>query len=227
MRKQKKTVIKRESRTIETRIIQQKQEKILEIASEIFLKYGYKKTSLQMIVKQTGGSLATIYKVFGNKENLFQKVIEFNGQKFIKTINQMFAQNMNSHLNLEQFLYNMGSHLIQEILKANNIAFLRLMILEGYDNQNFIETFHRSSGSIIFDIVSKAIKHYNDKQNLNIENKEIEQYAKLFIHLVVESYWFDSLLDSNYQPPKNDEIEHSLKYNVNFFMFYLKHYKGI
>lgn len=210
-----------------THITEQKQRKILEVANEFFLKYGYKKTSLQMIVKQTGGSLATIYKVFGNKEDLFQKVIEFNGQKFIETMNQIFIQNMDSDLNLNEYLYNIGLHLIREVLKANNIAFLRLMILEGYGNQSFIETFRRSSDSMVFSIVSQGIKHYNSEQSLNLKDEEIERCARLFIHLIIESYWFDSLLDSNYQPPKDDKIQEDLKRAVKFFMLYLKYYKEI
>ena len=35
-----------------------------------------------MIVKETKGSLATIYKIFGNKRNLFQEVIEQKNQDF-------------------------------------------------------------------------------------------------------------------------------------------------
>lgn len=97
--------------------IQQRQEEILKIASELFLKYGYKKTSLQMIIERTGGSFATIYKFFNNKEDLFQKVIESNHKNFIETLKEIFVQNVDSHLNVEKYFYNIGLCLIEEMLK--------------------------------------------------------------------------------------------------------------
>ncbi len=207
-------------------INQQKQKEILKVANELFLKYGYKRTSLQMIVRQTGGSLATIYKIFGNKENLFQEVIKSDSEIFIETLNKIFIQNIDSNLNLEKYFYNFGQCLIREMLSAKNIAFMRLMILEGYNNPKFVKVFSQC-GDEISHFVIRGIEYYNKKQNLEIGEKEIEGCAKLFIHLIIEPYWLHPLIDSDYQPPPNAVIEHTLMRAIKFFMLYLKTYKEI
>ena len=50
--------------------------RLLVSAEALFLKHGYKGTSLQMLIEQAGGSRRTIYSEFGNKEGLFKAVLQ-------------------------------------------------------------------------------------------------------------------------------------------------------
>lgn len=43
---------------------------ILDAAESLFIEQGYERTSLAEIVRQSGGSLATLYDLFGNKQGL-------------------------------------------------------------------------------------------------------------------------------------------------------------
>ncbi|WP_416863968.1 TetR/AcrR family transcriptional regulator [Helicobacter ganmani] len=232
-KKTNKKTIKKESQGVLTKankiqmqIMQQKQIKILKVATELFLKYGYKKTSLQMIVAQTGGSFATIYNIFGNKEYLFSKVMEFNGRDLIESLNKIYVQSMNFNLKVEKYFYDIGLHLIREILDIKNISFMRLMLLECYDNPKFATIFNQTSNVLNLFFV-KGIEAYKDEMNLDIDQKEVEECARILIHLVIEPYWMYSLMDSNYQTPKESEIEYALKRAIKIFMLYLKHYKEI
>ena len=204
--------------------IQQRQEEILKIASELFLKYGYKKTSLQMIIERTGGSFATIYKFFNNKEDLFQKVIESNHKDFIETLKEIFVQNVDSHLNVEKYFYNIGLCLIEEMLKKNNIALLRLTIIEAHKSPNLIKAFHQSAADVNH-FFAKGIEYYNDKHHLDIEKNKIEEYARLLVRLIIEPYFLYPLLDPDYKPPKKQEIKSSLKSAIEIFMLYLENNK--
>jgi len=51
-------------------------ESILEAAKNLFLKYGYAQTSLEMIIGEAGGSRRSIYHEFGNKQGLLTSVIQ-------------------------------------------------------------------------------------------------------------------------------------------------------
>ena len=48
---------------------------ILDAAQQLFFKHGYDETSLEQIIKQTGGSRRSIYNEFGNKQGLLMAVI--------------------------------------------------------------------------------------------------------------------------------------------------------
>ncbi|MDE7175245.1 MAG: TetR/AcrR family transcriptional regulator [Helicobacter sp.] len=236
LRIQKKTnkkIVKKESQGVLTKtnkiqmqMMQQKQTKILKVATDLFLKYGYQKTSLQMIVRQTGGSFATIYNIFGSKEDLFSKVMELNGGDLIESLNEIYVQSMDSNLEVEKYFYNIGLHLIRETLDIKNIAFMRLMLLECYDNPKFATIFNQTS-NVLSCFFIKGIEAYKDKMRLDIDKKEMEECARILIHLVIEPYWMYSLMDSNYQAPKDSEIEYALKRAIKIFMLYLKHYKEI
>ena len=49
---------------------------IIAAAEALFLEQGYDSTSLAAIVKQSGGSLATLYELFGNKQGLLHAIVE-------------------------------------------------------------------------------------------------------------------------------------------------------
>jgi AcrR family transcriptional regulator len=51
-------------------------QKILEAATELFLKVGYEQTSIDAILSQSGGSKSTLYAYFPTKEDLFRAVID-------------------------------------------------------------------------------------------------------------------------------------------------------
>src|SRR3546814_14932985 len=49
---------------------ERRQSAILDAAESLFLEQGYERTSLAEIVKRSGGSLATLYELFGKKQGL-------------------------------------------------------------------------------------------------------------------------------------------------------------
>lgn len=49
--------------------------KIVEVAERLFIERGYANVTLSTIVAESGGSLQTVYKWFGNKEKLFLAIL--------------------------------------------------------------------------------------------------------------------------------------------------------
>ena len=48
----------------------------LDAAMQLFMEKGYGATSLHDVVSRSGGSLSTLYEMFGNKAGLFRELIE-------------------------------------------------------------------------------------------------------------------------------------------------------
>lgn len=53
---------------------ERRHEAILDAAEALFIEQGYDRTSLADIVKRSGGSLATLYELFGNKQGLLHAI---------------------------------------------------------------------------------------------------------------------------------------------------------
>ncbi|WMD22730.1 TetR/AcrR family transcriptional regulator [Achromobacter seleniivolatilans] len=51
--------------------------RLLEAASQLLLDLGYAQTSIQRVVQLAGGSAATAYQLFGNKEGMLAAVLQF------------------------------------------------------------------------------------------------------------------------------------------------------
>lgn len=203
----------------------EKQEKILKIAWKFFLQYGYKKTSLQMIIKETGGSLATIYKFFKDKKTLFSEAIRENGQDFIDSLDKDFTEVMASQVNLEEYFYRISVRLIQQLFNKDNIAFNRLIIIEGYENPELIEIFHHIAVDRTRHFFLKALEDYNTTHNIGIKN--INESLRVFTNLIIEPYLIDAIMIPNYTCPNEDEIHCTVTRAIKIFMLYLKHYKDI
>jgi AcrR family transcriptional regulator len=68
-----------------------RREAILEVASQVFLEFGFERTSMSEIVKRIGGSKSTIYGYFPSKVALFLAVTHAAGEKHMDTALADFA----------------------------------------------------------------------------------------------------------------------------------------
>ena len=66
--------------------------KILETAKALFVKQGYKKTTIRQIVEHSGILTGSIYYLFKNKEDIFQALILELMKSCMDIIEQHFAE---------------------------------------------------------------------------------------------------------------------------------------
>ena len=107
-------------------------ELIVKTALELFLKNGYEKTSLSDIVAISGGSLASIYTFFENKEGLFKAIIEQEIDELISEIDEKIDLKI-SH-SLEEFLTKFATIIFSIICRKKKISLGRIMMSEGPKN---------------------------------------------------------------------------------------------
>ena len=107
-------------------------ELIVKTALDLFLKNGYEKTNLSDIVAISGGSLASIYTFFENKEGLFKAIIEQEIDELINEIDEKIDLKI-SH-SLEEFLTKFATIIFSIICTKKNISLGRIMMSEGPKN---------------------------------------------------------------------------------------------
>jgi TetR/AcrR family transcriptional repressor of adeIJK operon len=94
-------------------------------ANELFLQHGYDAVSLDDIVNHAGGSKASIYKYFGNKDGLFTAICDYRRELFFKDICMPFDFTKdNLRVYLIQTILNIQTHLVL----PENASFLRLIM---------------------------------------------------------------------------------------------------
>lgn len=202
---------------LENKRIKDRYEKILEDGFELFAKNGYKNTSLSDLVEKSGGSLSTIYKYFKNKEGLFKAIV-------IKAINDFSKElekkiNINSNLNLEEFLYKFSELFLGVILSQKSIAFHRLILSEGFneENKHIGKMFAKDLNSFLLGYLVNFFK--KDEKIKKLNDKDMEYLAVSFLINIKEPYFYNALvLDQNINLTEEEKNLH-IKRTIEIFLY--------
>lgn len=133
---------------------------LLESAAELFLEHGYDAVSLDDIVNHAGGSKASIYKYFGNKDGLFKAICDYRRDQFFKDICMPFNPDLLDFRNyLIQTLTNFQEHLNQ----PEKAAFMRLVLEQSQRNPEIARHIHEHGPKQIQMAIAKALETAHNK----------------------------------------------------------------
>ena len=182
-------------------------ELIVKTALELFLKNGYEKTSLSDIVAISGGSLASIYTFFENKEGLFKAIIEQEIDALIKEVDERIDLKI-SH-SLEEFLTKFATIIFSIVCSKRHISLGRIMMSEGSKNGGKLG---RTFLDQILNRIDLVLINFFERDEIKAElnpNFSAKFITKCFIQSVIGLCYFDSLM-LNEEPKlsKKDREEH-------------------
>lgn len=104
----------------------QRREAILKAATAEFMQKGYQGASLRNIIRASGGSAETLYRMFGNKEGLFQAVNTAPRERF----KQLLVGEKSSQP-VDEALIDIARAFLQIIVEEESLAIVRMMIGES------------------------------------------------------------------------------------------------
>jgi len=115
------------NRSRRTRQLAARREQFIGAAEKLFLEHGFAKTSVNAIVREAGGSLATLYSEFGTKEALFESVLCQRVMRFFVTE----RARPRPHSDAESELRLLATHMLKRMLSEDGLAVYRLVIHEA------------------------------------------------------------------------------------------------
>ena len=191
-------------------------ELIVKTALDLFLKNGYKKTSLSDIVAISGGSLASIYTFFESKEGLFQAIIEQEIDALIKEVDERIDLKI-SH-SLEEFLTKFATIIFSIICTKKNISLGRIMMSKGPKNGGKL-------GRVFLDQILNKIDlvliNFFERDEIKAElnpNFSAKFITKCFIQSVIGLCYFDSLMLNEEPKLSKKEREEHVTLCVELFL---------
>ena len=105
-----------------------RREQILAAAERMFLKEGFDKTSVNAIVREAGGSLATLYAEFGTKEALFESVLSQRAARFLP---ETRPRPVSGSCDAEAELKRLATHMLKRMLSEDALAVYRICVHEA------------------------------------------------------------------------------------------------
>lgn len=117
--------------------LDRRRQAIIKAGRTLFLEKGYEGTTLQDVVKVSGGSLATVYKLFGSKEGLLDAVVfekVFTAAEVIRDI-------VNSRNDPATAIREIGAFFRDRWLEENDVALTRIVMARSVSDSEFARRF--------------------------------------------------------------------------------------
>ena len=134
-----------------------RQQKFLETAEEMFLSQGYAGTSVNEVVRLSGGSLVTLYRIFGSKIGLFEEVFRKLTLAFFDEVEEGVVWTDDIEASLMCF----AKHMQSVILSGDGIAVYRMVLMENNSDQQEIQRIYYKYGP---QVAIKMLASYLDEQ---------------------------------------------------------------
>lgn len=106
---------------------EERREALLRAAREVFLEKGYAGTSVEAIMAKVGGSKASLYSYFGNKDGLFESIIRAQCDEFLANLDIPRDPGANIEATLTQF----AQRAFRLFTDSQRIAMMRIMTSES------------------------------------------------------------------------------------------------
>jgi AcrR family transcriptional regulator len=100
---------------------------IIKAATAVFLKHGFEGTSLDEIIRRSGGSRSTLYEEFGDKEGLFAAIIG----NIRETILLPLRGALEAYRPIDEVLTAFAERFMAQIMTPASLAFYRMVIAES------------------------------------------------------------------------------------------------
>jgi len=158
-------------------------EKFLKAATAEFLERGYGNARLSDIVARSGGSLATLYRVFGGKKGLALAIMRESISSFAESMSVLLEPDMPP----ESALYTATERMVAETLTPQRIVVHRIVINQGLEFPELRDWFFEHGTAPMH----KALRQYFEREQvagrLNIADPDSAaiQFRKMVFSPVV------------------------------------------
>lgn len=187
-----------------------RQKKFLDVAEEVFLSKGYAGTSVNEIVCLSGGSLGTLYRLFGNKLGLFEAVFK----KKSKELFGHFEEETHWSDDIENSLFNFGQTLQRIAFSPDGTAIYRLVITENNLDQGEIQKiFYRYGPQTAIDMLKNYLQTQIDAGRLELENPQLA--ATQFLEMIKGPFVLRALFGETITV---DEMDAALNQALRIFL---------
>jgi AcrR family transcriptional regulator len=109
----------------------------LDAAAEVLFEQGFEAASVNEVVRRAGGSLATLYAQFGNKEGLFLAALEDRVRAVAETIDVAAVADLPVAAGLQVI----GERYLEALLRPNGVALFRILVAEARKSPELTRSF--------------------------------------------------------------------------------------
>ncbi|WP_336365909.1 TetR/AcrR family transcriptional regulator [Marinobacter sp. C2H3] len=187
-------------------------ERILAAATAVFLEQGYGAATMGEIGRRAGGSMQTLYRLFGSKEGLFQAIMAQKGA----TVYGQMEDPAIYEKPPEQALFELGIRLNELILNPETLATHRIVMLEGPHHPELQRIFHDSGPGRTRQVLARYFAAECQRGRLRLAN--VDAAAGQFLDMVKGAYFLPAIL-GRLDASTEIDIPGSVRQAVDIFLY--------
>ena len=191
---------------------ERRQSAILDAAESLFLEQGYDRTSLAEIVKRSGGSLATLYELFGNKQGLLHAIaMRWCDQAMPRSLDGEKTGELSSVETLKAY-----AHRQSELMESPRaVALMRMLISESLRDREFALQIYRDLHVPALDELVALFTDWAATGRAKIDDPQAA--ARLFFDIVVGDSMLNTLMGVEEEWLNRDQIDWRLQPFLSHF----------
>lgn len=189
-----------------------RREKIKSVAFELFLTKGFQETSLNDIIKLSGGSYSNIYSSFHSKEGLFFEILDDVCKKHFNLI--AFQTQTIKSGNLKEILTSFGLAFVDIFNQTQTVAFGKIIFSQVYDKNKHLKNWiEKNQQFFSYNILIELFQ----KQKNQYISSNAQKLAVLFYNMLKEPYHTYNILVDSPLMDTQQQKEH-VDFIVNIFI---------
>jgi len=174
---------------------------ILAAAQKVFLERGYANASIDAVVELAGGSKATVYQQFGNKEGLLGALVAEGAEELAHLVHDLPLDGA-----LEESLRTFGRGYLNLIMRPDRLALFRLTIGECGRVPEVGDAFYRTGPHMVAKYMTEFFRGVAAAGL--IETTDPERTANHFIHALRGDLYLQVLLNPTRRPTETELGKH-------------------
>ncbi|MDQ6701639.1 MAG: TetR/AcrR family transcriptional regulator [Pseudomonadota bacterium] len=191
---------------------QKRREEIAAIAERIFLERGFTETTMQLVAARAGASKETLYRHFGNKEELFAEIVRRRSARI--TGGQDGELDMNE--TPREVLGRLGLSLLDFLTCADSLSFSRVMVAEAVRAPELGRIFYAQGPARVHRELARYLGCATRRGELHCPEPQLA--AKLFLGAIVANYQILGLIAPGFEPFKPEKMRVHVEEAVSLFL---------
>jgi TetR/AcrR family transcriptional regulator, mexJK operon transcriptional repressor len=164
-----------------------KRRAIMEAATALFLRDGYRNTSMDQVAADAAVSKQTVYKQFADKEQLFRAIVlgvTGNSEAIITDMTSVLrSTDVASREELRTVLTDLARRYIDGVLQPRVLALRRLIIAEAERFPDLARTYFEQAPARAIEVVADVLRDYTERGLLAADDPRLA--AAHFAYLVL------------------------------------------
>jgi TetR/AcrR family transcriptional repressor of mexJK operon len=191
---------------------QKRREEIAAIAERVFLERGFTETTMQLVAARAGASKETLYRHFGNKEELFAEIVRRRSAR----ITGGQDGELDSDGTPREVLGRLGLNLLDFLTRADSVSFYRVMVAEAVRAPELGRIFYTQGPARVFRELARYLGCAARLGELRCPKPELA--AKLFLGAIIANHQILGLIAPDLEPFEGKKMRAHVEEAVELFL---------